>query len=360
MPFTDRSDLFGAVHEEGINRVVRHIMRQRPSLFNYATPFFRRRPDLLCTPIVADRKVTDARNPLFTVQDPLPILGAPVKIGLNFCVQLTDFVLDFHPGNSVSLPPELGALPAQRFAIRARACVGIDCPPDDILPDFIREMEEAAVRNGDVIVKPPRSERRLAAAQTAVQTATKAAAQTAGQSSAFSRIARASVPTASVTPTGRRFPFGDIAIDLNDLPDLVLDPGRFDEPRTLPTRALICVCLELFAVAHFEWGPIGQNQRQYLKPRLDGIEIVDLQPTPMENAIECFLKTTLRLGILPRLVVPIEAMILDITKVLSDNDVTIEENVSLRPTPTSPQLPFNPAIEDDQLKAFINLVVEEA
>lgn len=354
MPFTDRSDLFGAVHEEGINRVVRHIMRQRPSLFNYATPFFRRRPDLLCTPIVADRKVTDARNPLFTVQDPLPILGAPVKIGLNFCVQLTDFVLDFHPSNSITLPPELGALPAQRLAIRARGCVGIDCPPDDILPDFIREMEEAAVRNGDVIVKPPRSERRLIAARTTGRSVPLAGERV---NPLLTQSARATTPVASATPTGRRFPFGDIAVDLNDL---VLEPARFDEPRTLPTRALICVCLELFVVAHFEWGPIGQNQQQYLKPRLDGIEIVDLQPTPMENAIECFLKTTLRLGILPRLVVPIEAMILDITKVLSDNDVSIEEKVSLRPTPTSAQLPFNPAIEGDQLKAFINLVVEEA
>lgn len=353
MPFTDRSDLFGAVHEEGINRVVRHIMRQRPSLFNYATPFFRRRPDLLCTPIVADRKVTDARNPLFTVQDPLPILGAPVKIGLNFCVQFTDFVLDFHPGNSITLPPELGALPAQRLAIRARACVGIDCPPDDILPDLIREMEEAAVRNGDVIVKPPRSERRLIAARQSWRSMALDAKTVNGL---LAESARAAASAASVTPNRSRFPFGDIAVDLNDL---VLDPGRFDEPRTLPTRALLCVCLELFAVAHFEWGPIGQDQKQYLKPRLDGIEIVDLQPVPMENAIECFLKTTLRLGILPRLVVPIEAMILDITKVLGDNDVTIEEKVSLRPTPTSAQLPFNPAIEGDQLKAFINLVVEE-
>ncbi|MFN8379257.1 MAG: hypothetical protein U0452_11360 [Anaerolineae bacterium] len=354
MPFTDRSDLFGAVHEEGINRVVRHIMRQRPSLFNYATPFFRRRPDLLCTPIVADRKVTDARNPLFTVQDPLPILGAPVKIGLNFCVQLTDFVLDFHPSNSITLPPELGTLAAQRFAIRARACVGIDCPPDDILPDFIREMEEAAVRNGDVIVKPPRSERRLTAARPALRNA---ALEPNITNRLLTQRAGAATPAANRTPSGRRFSFGDIAVDLNDL---VLEPFRPDEPRTLPTRALICVCLELFAVAHFEFGPIGQNQKQYLKPRMDGIEIVDLQPMPMENAIECFLKTTLRLGILPRLVVPIEAIILDITKVLSDNDVTIEEKVSLRPTPTSAQLPFNPSIEGDQLKAFINLVVEEA
>lgn len=360
MPFTDRSDLFGAVHEEGINRVVRHIMRQRPSLFNYATPFFRRRPDLLCTPIVADQKVIDARNPLFTVQDPLPILGAPVKIGLNFCVQLTDFQIDFHPGNAIQLPPQLGTLPAQRLALRARACVGIDCPPDDILPDIIREMEEAAVRNGDVIVKPPRSQRRLIAARSAARALPNVVRRA---SPALGRAARVAAPIASsalsrTSDIARRFPFDDIAVDLDDL---VLDPGfGRDEPRTLPTRALICVCLELFAVAHFEWGPIGQDQKQFLKPRLDGIEIVDLQPTPMEDAIECFLKTTLRLGILPRLVVPIEAMILDITKVLDDNDVTVEEQISLRPTPISAQLPFNPAVEQDQLKAFINLVIEEA
>ncbi len=32
MPFTDLSDLYGSVNEEGINRVVRQVMRKRPSL----------------------------------------------------------------------------------------------------------------------------------------------------------------------------------------------------------------------------------------------------------------------------------------------------------------------------------------
>ncbi len=342
MPFTDRSDLFGAVHEEGINRVVRHVMRQRPSLFNYATPFFRRRPDLLCTPIQADQRVIDAGNPLFTVQDPLPILGASVKIGLNFCVQLTDFQIDFHPGNTIALPPQLGALPPQRLALRFRACVGIDCPSDDVIAEHIREMELAAVRQGDLFAPAPRPRTRRMAAQSVRPV--------------LANVTRLASPVTLATPIRRRFPLDDIAIDLDDL---VLDPGS-NEPRTLPTRSLICVCLEVFATAHFEWGTIGNDGKQYLKPRLDGIEIVDLQPTPMEDAIECFIKTTLRLGILPRLVVPMETMILDITSMLSDNNVTIEEKVSLRPAPITPQLPFNPAIEGDQLKAFINLVIEEA
>jgi hypothetical protein len=37
MAFTDRSDLFAAVHENGINATIGQLMLQRPSLFNYAT-----------------------------------------------------------------------------------------------------------------------------------------------------------------------------------------------------------------------------------------------------------------------------------------------------------------------------------
>ena len=32
MALTDNCDLYGAVHEDGVNRIIRHIMRQRPSL----------------------------------------------------------------------------------------------------------------------------------------------------------------------------------------------------------------------------------------------------------------------------------------------------------------------------------------
>jgi hypothetical protein len=42
MAFTDNSDLYGAINEEGINLIAQHIMRQRPSLFNYGTAANRR------------------------------------------------------------------------------------------------------------------------------------------------------------------------------------------------------------------------------------------------------------------------------------------------------------------------------
>src|ERR1051325_4552165 len=40
MAFTNHSDLFAAVHEHAINTTIAHLMRQRPSLFNYATLIF--------------------------------------------------------------------------------------------------------------------------------------------------------------------------------------------------------------------------------------------------------------------------------------------------------------------------------
>lgn len=37
MTHTDHSDVYGALHEDGINRVINHLQHKRPSLFNYGT-----------------------------------------------------------------------------------------------------------------------------------------------------------------------------------------------------------------------------------------------------------------------------------------------------------------------------------
>ena len=39
MAFTNHSGLFAAVHENGINTTIGHLMRQRPSLFNVTGPY---------------------------------------------------------------------------------------------------------------------------------------------------------------------------------------------------------------------------------------------------------------------------------------------------------------------------------
>jgi hypothetical protein len=52
MAFTDHSDLFAAVHENGINATIGQLMLQRPSLFNYATSIFAQAlSSQLCVPI---------------------------------------------------------------------------------------------------------------------------------------------------------------------------------------------------------------------------------------------------------------------------------------------------------------------
>lgn len=310
MPFTDHSDLFGAVHEDSINRLVRHIMRQRPSLFNYATPFFHNNLEMFCARFEVDDKVLKAKNPLFTEQEPLPILGAPLPIGLNFCLQLSEAAIDFHPGNVFGLPPELGSLTAQRFALHLKGCMGMDCPTKEIINELLPHIERFLV-----------SRQQLAAGETKEQVA-----------GTFTHY----------TP-----------------PMAAVDNRDRERQRTipLPTRQLICFCLELYAVGYFEWGTVPGSQQIWLKPRLDGLEIVDIEPRDMENAIECYLTTVLKLGILPRLIIPLEKMVLDISKEFQKMGLTLGRTVQLEPSAVPADVPNNPAVEDDQIKAFFKLTV---
>jgi hypothetical protein len=130
MAFTDNCDLYAAIHEDCVNRAIRHIMRQRPSLFNYATAEVAANRELWCFPVQFTPDVIKYGNPLFTVMDPLPVFGADSPpVGLGFCAQLTRARIDFHPGNTIPLPAELGPpLQPQRFAFEFQVCGAIVCP----------------------------------------------------------------------------------------------------------------------------------------------------------------------------------------------------------------------------------------
>jgi hypothetical protein len=127
---TDNCDLYGAVHEHGVNRVIRHIMRQRPSLFNYATAALAANPRLWCSKVDHTADVTKYGNSLFTILPPLPLLGADSPpVGMGFVAQLVNAEIDFHPGNVITLPGELSPpLPAQHFALHFRVCAALECP----------------------------------------------------------------------------------------------------------------------------------------------------------------------------------------------------------------------------------------
>ena len=271
MALTDHCDIFASFHEDGFNRIAGHIRRQRPSLFNYATAGLAKDVQRLCERIDAHPIVAIRANPLVTVVDLLPVPGT--NYGLDFCVQLADFKVDFHPGNQFGLPPELGTLKPQRLAIYVRACAGIACPVDDLV---------------DRLIPPPQ--------------------------------------TSPERPKDDRQP-------------TPLTP--------LPFREIRCFCLDAYVTAgiRIRW----YGGKPYLEPFLDGIEIVDIEPKGLEDAMECYLKTILKLAVLPGLRVLLETSPLDIIK----DKVTL----SLLPMPTGAQLPNNPAIETDLLKAFVKVEV---
>jgi hypothetical protein len=161
MAFTDNCDLFGAVHEDGVNRVIRHIMRQRPSLFNYATADVAANPRLWCSKVDHTADVTKYGNRLFTIMDPLPLLGADAPpVGIGFCAQLVEAQIDFHEGNTVGLPAELNPpLQEQHFSLEFRVCGAIECPSPKLVDHIpvsshAQRGQEGKGRPGPPIVLP--------------------------------------------------------------------------------------------------------------------------------------------------------------------------------------------------------------
>lgn len=276
MALTDHCDIFAAFHEDGFNRILEHVQQQRPSLFNYGTAFIANNPSLLCRVIKAHPIIGKRHNPILTLTDPLPVPGS--NFGVNFAIQISKVAVDFHPPNSIGLPPEPGPHPQQRFAMQLTVCVGFGCPPKEIVERYIPAPAPPTKKRGDKEnERPP------------------------------------------------------------DKPEII----------PLPTRQLICFCLDAFAVGGIRIHEF--NGKPYLEPFLDGFEIVDIKPEGLENSLECYVQLLLRLVVLPQLRILLEQAPLELMKnVLS---------VRIKPMPTSAALPNNPAIEQDQLKAFIKVEV---
>jgi len=283
MALTDNCDVFGSVHEDGLNRIAQHLMRQRPSLFNYGTTLFALKPDLLCKQIAVDAEVTRRNNPLITIEDPLPIIGTGGLLGMDFAFQLTDMRLDFHPGNQFALPAELGPpLKTQRFALHLQACAVLICPPDEIVERYGDQMAE--------LVPPIR------------------------------------LPGSKEQPREEQKPK--------------------PPPTTIPGGKPQCFCLELFAIAQLEL--VGPATARRLAIRLQGVEVVDVTPGELESSLECFIATTLRVGILPRIRIALDTLEFELGKYAT---------LTVSATPISAAVPNNPAIEQDQLKVFIQVGV---
>jgi hypothetical protein len=270
MAFTDNCDLYAAVHEQGVNRVIQHIMLQRPSMFNYATADVVANRELWCEQVKYTKDVTNYGNPIFTVLPPLPVIGVDSPpVGLSYCVQLLKFEIDFHPSNVFGLPPELGSLKEQHFALHFTVCGAIACPDDRVLDN---------------------------------------------------------IPV--LPPTGNK-------------------EGQGQVPPVHVSGKLECFCLDVFVVGHFERTFI--LGKECLLGKVDGIDIVDIKPDNLENNIVCYIKTAVSLTLRQKLAIPLATFFFSFP-------LFGMGTVTLSPTP-NPPVPNNPAIEDDQLKVFINITV---
>jgi hypothetical protein len=290
MAFTDSSDLYAAVNEEGVNLVARHVMRQRPSLFNYATAYVAARPKVACAPVEHTKDVEDYDNPLFTVVGPLPFLGADSPpVAINFSAQLVEAAVDFHPGGTVTLPAELNPpLAQQRLALHLRVCAGLDCP----IPELIEGIQPW----------PP----------------SKQPAQ----------------PGPRDQPPGDRRP---------DQP-----PRPPPPPIVPPTRGLTCFCLDAYAIGHVEVIELFGKPR--LLGHVDSVDIVDIQPEGLEDALNCYLKDTAELLLKEKLTFEV------VKTFFFDFDFLKLPAITVQLAP-NPPVPDNPALEDDQFKVFIDIEV---
>lgn len=272
MALTDNCDLYGAVHEDGINRAIHHLARQRPSLFNYATADIASNSELWCSPVEHTPDVTKYGNPLFTVMPPLPLLGADSPpVGIGYCVQFNKAQIDFHPGNTISLPAELfPPLQSQHFALQLGFCAAIACPSQ-------REIDR--------------------------------------------------IPFPEPNAAGKD--------SHNQGPPIVLH----GQPH--------CFCLDVFAIGHFERKLIAGHES--LLGKVDSLDIVDIRPDGLEENIICYLKTSLNVLLHQKLTIALETFMMSFP-------LFGLATVTLFPTPNPPK-PNNPAVEDNQIKAFITMKV---
>jgi hypothetical protein len=245
-------------------------------------------PALVANPGRACAKI-DAHPVVLQRGNPLIGLGPDLPIpgtsfAVEYVVQLAALEVDVSAGNVFALPPELTPLGDQSIAAHARVCAGLGCPPGEIVGDL-------GERAGLVLATPTVAAR-----------------------------------------LGRPLP--------DDRP-----PSRPPRLVEIPFRELDCFCLDLFLAGGAQFaGPSGHEQ---VVARLAGIEIVDLTPTGLEDAIECYASLVVRLALIPKLHVPVLRLVEAIAKI---------GTLTIQPTP-APKVPHNPALEDDQIKVFIDVAV---
>src|SRR5262249_13826659 len=110
----------------------------------------------------------------------------------------------------------------------------------------------------------------------------------------------------------------------------------------LPSTQLNCFCLDIYGIGGATIS--GLVNDEHIFPNVDGLDIVDIKPDGLENSLLCYVELMLKLGLLAK-----GFSIPNLTQTFLGITITPE------PTPTSAAVPFNPALEDDQIKLFVNV-----
>jgi hypothetical protein len=112
----------------------------------------------------------------------------------------------------------------------------------------------------------------------------------------------------------------------------------------LPVESLTCFLVQIFATGHLTvTPPSASSTAAQIGLAVDGLEIVDIAPAGLEQAVECYLIAMLKGDILPRLVLALQTIPVGALGI-----------TSVTPSLTT-GLPNNPAIEQNELRVWLDL-----
>jgi len=245
MPLTSNCDAIGIIPEDAFNKIINQVMYQMPATFNYATENLIKQK-LFCSSIYADPVLEQMGKTIVTQVDQIPVFGT--NSGFDFCLQVKDLKLDFHPSNTIVLPPELGSLAVQQFALSIKICAGLSCG------NFAH-----------VVFNP--------------------------------KLLTSNVAKVSSVNTLDLKNF--LKKKISDVFDM--DKGIVFNP--LFNNSLSCFCLEVSAKLTVV------NDSDFLSLKLIGLEIKDIESVVLENIIECYVKRILQETVFPKMQIAMSKLV---------------------------------------------------
>ncbi len=249
MALTENSNLMGRFQESAFNTILNELMLQNPKTFNYATAKVIK-TNRYCSPIVINPILDSMGVEKCTEVSKLPIIGSSdPSLGIDYCAQIKELKIDFNPSSSIQLPPELGNLALQQFALKGTICAGLGC----------NQIGIGNWKYKDIFISDVRGMSR--------------------------KLSGKKVKTKSTR--------------LNEIKKgLVFTPAEY--------LKMNCFCLSLYAKV------VLVRDGNYLKLKLVGIELEDITPLGLENTIECYLKQMLDNSVFPKLKIAIEDLVFNV------------------------------------------------